>query len=260
MNVFRSLMQKMTPCEYTTLIFDLDDTILQCSKYYEKVRHDFVDYQVTRTKLPRAVIEKLLGGIDVACTGLPDGFSRHRLPRSFSAASAALDIIRNLDVDERASLDSFMLGDAVFSAAYTPYDGAIELLRLYKQAGYHLVCCTKGDYSVQDKKLSDHGLWDIFENVYIVPKKLPETMLTIINDLDLEPSTTVMIGDSIKDDIGMATSNYMDSVWLNHSHIKKWAYEDTENKPTHTIDKLSDLVSIIPLNKQVRPIHSVIPQ
>lgn len=138
----------------TNLIFDMDDTLCECSPYYAKCKKAFIVQAHERTNIPSDVIKQILSGIDVACTSLPSGFGKERYPRSFAAASSVLDIIRGLPVDSQAAEQSYLLGDSVFNEPYPLFDGVLDTLQRLKQSGYRLFLYTKGDYEMQWKKIT----------------------------------------------------------------------------------------------------------
>lgn len=249
---------------YKNLIFDMDDTILQCGIYYQNCKDELFRWQANRTGIPKEVIFKIFNGIDIASTDLPNGFSKDRFPRSFAATSAALDIINGKPIDEEAKVKSAHIGESVFYAQYDPFPGAIGTLQKYKDAGFELFLYTKGVDSVQWFKIHKHKLNRFFgdmeeRRVHIVPKKnngyvekfilnsrwhdwgTGETVTRILN-----PKETILIGDSLRDDVGSAISANIDSVHVD-SAKPTWAYENTDNKPTYTISTLFELPSIIPV-------------
>src|SRR3990172_5360988 len=133
-------------------IFDLDDTLSDCSIYYKAQQHQFAEYQSQRTGLPADLIHDLRTAIDVAFTRTADGFSRVRFPRSFASTSTTLDIMLGNNIDEQAAYQSFQLGDEVFNATYPLFDGVVNILENLVVDGHQLFLYTKGDYTVQQRK------------------------------------------------------------------------------------------------------------
>ncbi len=234
---------------YKNLIFDMDDTILKCGLYYQNCKDEFIRYSHARTGIDEGIITQILNSIDIASTGFADGFSTHRLPRSFAAASSALDIITGHPVDEQAASKCYYIAESVFFAQYDPFPGAIETLREYKVAGYRMFLLTKGDHIVQWFKINKHGLGEFFDRsvVNIVDKKTHSNIDNIIAANRLEKDETVMIGDSVRDDISSAEGAGIDSVLI-ACDKPTWGYENTDHIPTYTIGNLDELRKIIPIN------------
>lgn len=234
---------------YQNLIFDLDDTLLLCGKYYMDVRNEFKLYQEKRTGVPADIVDKMLNDFDLSCTKLPNAFNRERYPRSFAAISAALDIVNGNAPCPESAHHSFDIGNSVFTADYIMFKGVRDLLVKYKMAGFRLFLCTKGDTAVQQYKIDKHNLQDIFPvgQIYIVPKKTGEVVTAIMLDHQLDPTKTIFIGDSLKDDVGSAHAAGIHAVHIGHPEKPVWAYDDGKNVPEFCLESVTELPTAIPL-------------
>ena len=232
---------------YKNLIFDLDDTLLICSKYYLECKAEFIKYAHKRTGIKEQVITNIVDNIDLACMGLDDGFGKERYPRSFAATSAVLDIIRGVTVDERASEVSYVIGDSVFTKDYPLFPKSIKTLEWCQEKGYNIFLYSKGDYNVQMRKIHINGLDKHFEmsHIYIVNKKGGPQLEQILTDHFLIKSETVVIGDSLRDDIGSAHAAGIDSIHVWEEGRKRWQYETVDFEPTHSITNIDCLPLII---------------
>lgn len=232
---------------YKNLIFDLDDTIVNCGIYYAECKKRFVDYASGRTNLPSEFVQKLLESIDLCCISLPNAFGQTRFATSNAATSMALDIISGRDCDEYAKKISYDIGFSVFDAEYAPVSGAIDTLQYYHDKGYNLYLYTKGDFVIQMKKIDKNNLGRFFhlDNIHVVSNKSANVLNGIIIDHDLDINETLLIGDSLRDDIGSANGVRIDSVWINNTEKPSWGYENVLEVPTYSIRTLSDLPSLI---------------
>lgn len=231
-----------------TLIFDLDNTIVECGQYYLNAQEQLVTAQNERTGVDPAVIKAIFGAIDLHSTKLPGGFSRNRYPRSFQAAAAVLDIIRGERIDHGEGFRMWKIGDAVFSAPYTPYDGAIGTLETYQRGGWNLILCSKGEDSVQQRKIDINGLQRFFapQRTYITLVKSVELLQRIVAEQEIDTEQSWYVGDSMKDDIGPALAVGMKAVEV-RTGTGKWAYEDVAHPPTATVSTLRELLNVIPV-------------
>lgn len=227
----------------TNLIFDMDDTLCECSPYYAKCKKTFIAQAHERTDVPVEVIKQILTGIDVACTSLPSGFGKERYPRSFAAASSVLDIIRGLPVDSTAAEQAYLLGDSVFNESYPLFDGVIETLQRLRKSGYRLFLYTKGDYEMQWKKITKNKLDTIFatDHIYVVPKKDGTALTKIVTDHRINVKESLMIGDSIRDDIGSANEIGMLSVLVDSVTKAHWEFENADHVPSYKVKKMTDI-------------------
>lgn len=225
------------------LIFDLDDTLADCSIFYKEQIERFAEFQHDRTGISPNLIMKLREGIDVTFTSTPDGFSRVRFPRSFAATSTAIDIMLGNDIDDVAAYQSFELGDEVFNATYPLFDGVDDLLQSLIADGHDLFLLTKGDYKVQQRKIELNKLhrWFSSDRMYIVNQKTPDALKALMADHMLKASDTIVIGDSLRDDIHVANQLGIRSVWVSKSIDPKWSYENVQVVPTIHISQITEL-------------------
>ena len=229
------------------LIFDLDDTLSDCGIFYRDQQKRFTEFQSHRTGLPEELIHTLRENIDVTFTSTPDGFSRERFPRSFASTSATIDIMLGNPVDEDAAEQSFLLGDEVFNAMYPLREGVEEMLTAYMENGHRLFMLTKGDYDVQIRKVALNGLRQWFDNdrIYIVNQKTSEDLHRVIVDHNIDITNAVMIGDSMRDDVGNAKALGITSVWIRNQNTPKWSYENVPYRADYELDHTAELVNLI---------------
>src|SRR5690242_7798349 len=73
-----------------TLIFDLDDTLIMCGKYYHETKLKGAKYLSDVTGISQDACLDAMGAIDLAATQQANPFSSARFPTSFAAAALAL--------------------------------------------------------------------------------------------------------------------------------------------------------------------------
>jgi putative hydrolase of the HAD superfamily len=241
---------------YKNLIFDLDGTLCECAKYYLEQQSLHAEFQSARTGLPKEFCFNLQRKIDVEFTPLPEGFTRNRFPRSFSAVSLTLDAMLGNEIDMDAAKRGFEFGDAVFEAPYELFAGVMDVLKEYKNAGFNMFLYSKGDTDVQLRKIGINDLYEIFDrkNTYIVGQKHPESLQKILDDHNLIKEETLVIGDSIRDEIGCAAQLSVPSAWVTgDSQVGSWEYENKKHPYTYEIHSVADLPSIVPIHSLVSP-------
>lgn len=232
------------------LFFDGDNTLFECARYYLDAERAFGRAMHKIHGIDPVLASKILCDIDVTCTKLDEGFSRLRYPRSFRAASLAIDAIYGTNVDHVAAEHMSGIGEAVFDAPYPLYPGVMKMLKAYKKYGWEMVLITKGDRAVQQRKIDINQLEEIFEkdHIFIVEKKNINVLADIVSQLNIYTESAYMIGDSIKDDIGPALALNMTTIHID-SRNWKWAYEDAKHTPHHILRSSAHLPTIIPVHK-----------
>lgn len=126
-------------------------------------------------------------------------------------------------------------------------DGVEDALKTLQKHGVKLVLATKGDLMDQEKKLLRSGLSPYFDHIEIMSEKKPNNYLRIAKLLKVEPSSLLMIGNSIKSDIVPLLDIGADAI-----HIPSecnWIHEEIELKPGQykfrTVDNISDLPKML---------------
>jgi len=198
-----------------TLIFDLDDTLVHCQPAYDQVYNAF-DVLMTTPDFPPGFPRRLAKAIDDESKQLAEGFSRARLPRAFQAASVALDVLSEHEVDHQRATEAWKLGNTVFAAEYPLISGARETLLHYSRGGWQLVLYSLGDEGVQWRKITAHKLEKIVspENIFITSCKSAGVLLDILNRVRADKARTWVIGDSFKHDIVPAVEVGVGSIFV----------------------------------------------
>lgn len=231
-----------------TLIFDLDNTLVECKAYYDSAIEEFAARKADYTGFSPEFCKKILADIDLASCQLPGGFSRDRFPRSFRSASVALDVIADYTMPDLVFADEmYDLGNAVFIAPYTLYEGITDALELYKQGGWHIAMCSKGEDAVQWYKINKNNLgqWFATSAVYITLKKSPDLLKRIACEQQSDPERTWVIGDSPRDDIGPAkVANFGAVEVVNKDGT--WGYESEAHEPHARVAGVAELSIVIP--------------
>lgn len=230
------------------IIFDLDDTLIACGKYYLEQKRAFAKDAAARTGLPEAFCHSILQKVDLECTHLPHGWGRERFPKSFAAVSLALDVIAGKPIDVTASEQAYLLGETVFSAPYELLPFTKSVLRRLKDDGIELYLFTKGDYQIQQQKILSHSLLEYvggMDRVYIVPTKTGAQLEQIVTDHKLNVNECLLVGDSMRDDIASANEIGMRAILVKTGYA--WAYETHDASPFATLRDLSELPPLVAL-------------
>ncbi len=213
-----------------TVVFDLDDTLIHTHTHYLRVREDAY-LHMQKLGLDTADAERHLNEIEYANIKL-FGFSKERFPLSLAALYKRLCELQGVKFDHRERHRVEGIGWSVYETAHPLITGAKEILESLALQGYKLHLFTKGDVEIQNSKITNAGLWDYFHSVTVCPDKTVEAYQLLITKLGLDPTATVMVGDSIKSDINPAIAAGMRAI-----HIPpeggSWVLEMEEPHPSH---------------------------
>jgi putative hydrolase of the HAD superfamily len=223
--------------ELRTIIFDLDDTLIETTPVYDAVIERFAA-EITAL-FPRVSIEQareLQDEIDIRGAEAM-GFGKERFPWSLAESYRVLAARAAVPPDPKVEERFMMLGYSVFDRAPDLVEGARELLDDLK-GRFELLLYTLGVPEVQRVKVEHHGLHLVFDDVHIVPRKSAEVLDTVL--AGRAPAGVMVVGDSLRGEIAPALQLGCRAV-----HIRRtngWKYHHAQvHGPYETIDRLVDL-------------------
>lgn len=174
--------------------FDADDTLWHNENIFEKVHERY--YALLAKHHDPATIERALFATEGRNLGLYGyGIKGYML----SAIETAIDLtegkISTAEVREILSLGREMMNHPV-----ELLDGVREALDLLAPS-YPLLLITKGDLRDQERKVAKSGVADRFRAVEVVSEKDAGTYGRIFKRHGIDPSSFLMVGNSVKSDI-----------------------------------------------------------
>lgn len=225
--------------EYKTLLFDVDDTLLDF-KAAEKLalRLLFEDQQVPLTEEMEAHYKRINQG----------------LWRSFEEGKIDLEEVLNSRHALLFREYGYEVDGMVMERKYRGYLeegheqvlGALELITALHDK-YDLYIVTNGVSKTQIKRLHDSGLFPLFKNVFVSEdtgykkpmKEYFDYVFARIPDFSVEHG--LIIGDSLTADIKGGQLAGLDTCWFNPDKKSN----DTSIIPTYEIQELDELFRIL---------------
>lgn len=188
------------------LIVDMDGTLLECTRHYNAAMYDVADLLHDEYGLDKGSLVALMHGLDVWSIQHTElGSTRERFPLTLAAAAAVTGTFASTFINPSLVSDCWKRGDALFSEAFTPYLGALERLKEFKDAGWYVLLYTKGDLAVQQSKITRWGIADLVTAIEITGVKSTEVLATVCEKHGI-PRNAVYVGDSVRDDINPAAA------------------------------------------------------
>jgi putative hydrolase of the HAD superfamily len=241
-----------------TILFDLDDTLVHCNKYFELVIDQFVDVMLTwfagHGLTSRNIKDKQL---EVDLAGVQaHGFIPERFPQSFveTYRHFAERFGRRPSRDEEQYL--YKLGNSVYTYTIEPYPHMSETLETLAGWGHRLFLYTGGDASIQRRKVREAGLHRFFDDrIFVTLHKNVEFLRTIVAEQGFDTSRTWMIGNSVRTDVVPALE-----VGLNCIHIpahNDWHYNvgEVNVRPQGAFLRLASLREVPPAIREHAEVH-----
>lgn len=202
--------------KYSTLLFDLDNTLLDFSK------------DEREALIKTLVLCELPHDEETVSTYVKVNDERWK---EFEKGNITKDDIKKTRFKifcERLSLKPKMSPieiDSTYRSLLSEggnlLDGALSLLKKLAESGYELYAVTNGIESTQKKRLKKSGLDGIFKEVFIseaigFQKPMKEYFDFVFERIAEKDKTKILlIGDSLTSDILGANKAGIDSIWLN---------------------------------------------
>jgi putative hydrolase of the HAD superfamily len=211
------------------VLFNLDDTLVECNKYFKKVIDQFAhllldwlqDLKVTKEQIKQKQLE-----LDLASVAQYGITSKH-FPQSFVDTYAYFCASADIPLDPSRVAELEQLGKSVYDYAAEPMPDMYETLKRLKQDGHELYLHTAGDEVIQKKKIAQLELAIYFENrMFISRYKNTKALGSILSEMHFEPTRTWMIGNSLRTDIVPGLELGLQVIYI--PAIEEWQYNMTE--------------------------------
>lgn len=108
-----------------------------------------------------------------------------------------------------------------------------------------LVAITNGNVDVE--RIGLNGIFDrVYKSSLRLPRK-PHTAMfkSAIEDLAIAPSALLHVGDNLENDIYGAINFGCQAAWFAYDGKRQWQHEQVKVLPTVSLDKLSDLLTLV---------------
>ncbi|MBW7455926.1 HAD family hydrolase [Paenibacillus sepulcri] len=229
------------------LLFDLDDTLIHCNRYFYLVIDQFADFMSTWFRgygIPSETIRSKQTEIDIAGVHAV-GFMSEHFPQSFIDTYRYFteQTGRARSVIEEDQL--WKLGRSVYELEVEPYPFMEETLDTLASNGHELHLYTGGEMLIQQRKIQQMQLQRYFDTrIYVRSHKNIDAMEGILSEGGFERSSTWMIGNSLRTDVIPALTSGIHAIHMKSE--SEWIYNvvgiDVEPKGAFfTLHQLCDV-------------------
>jgi putative hydrolase of the HAD superfamily len=232
-----------------TILFNLDDTLVYCNRYFNQVTDQFADQManwfetVTKEEIKQKQLEIDLDAVNKY------GLSSDRFPESF--VGTYKHFCQNKGKKEKQSDINYVreLGSKVFKTPVEPIPFMSETLQQLKSAGHQLYLHTGGDEANQRRKIAQLELTTYFEHrIFITEYKDTTALSDILKTIHADPKITWMIGNSLRTDIVPALEKQINAIYIPAETEWKYNMVDVSVKPKgafFTVDSLRKVPDVI---------------
>ncbi len=210
------------------LLIDADDTLWENNIYFEQATHAFITL-LNHSRLSADEVRAVLNEVEASM-----GYGSASFTRSFLETYRRLaEKDRPLGSDEQVR----QLGEAIRAHPLQLMNGVKETLD-YLYPRHNLLLLTKGDLEEQQLKVERSGIKECFQRVVIVQEKDVTTYQNIVQELQVDPKHTWMIGNSPRSDINPALAAGLNAVYIPHPHTWVLEHETVQRAPAERLLKL----------------------
>ena len=206
------------------LLIDGDDTLWENNVYFEQAIEDFIDF-LGHSTMSREQVRAALDEIErmnVPVHGYGSASFTKNLQQTYERL-AERDL-RPQDIEH-----VLQLGRRIASQAVTLIPNVAETVD-YLAGRHDLMLVTKGHPEEQRLKIERSGLETRFTATAVVSEKAVDTYRAIVEQRQLDPARTWMIGNSPRSDINPALQAGINAVFIPHEHT--WRLEKEEVVPS----------------------------
>ncbi|MDN3015389.1 HAD family hydrolase [Paenibacillus sp. BSR1-1] len=228
-----------------SLIMDLDDTLIHCSKYFRKSKNQFADqmldwfHSATKEEILQKQLEIDLKNVEEF------GLHSSLYPESLVLTYKYFCVKYGRGISDFEIKHVHSIGQSVFQIDVQPFPYLYEVLERLQEDGHDLVLFTGGDEENQRRKINQLGLENYFgDRVFICEQKNSYALQMVLDEIATEKYSTWMVGNSLKTDIKPAIE-----LGINAIHIPAeidWSYNilDIDIEPNGTFAELQSLLQL----------------
>lgn len=239
-----------------TVIFDLDDTLVHCNKYFFGIIDQFAaelaelfSHSCTTNDVKNKQLE-----LDIASVHV-NGFTTEHFPQSFVDTYHYYCREYGMMPDTTLEQHYRELAKSVYEMPIEPYPSMIETLEALQNDGHQLVLYTGGVEEIQLRKVNQMGLEAFFANrIHVTAHKNSHFLNQMIEHENWLRSRTWMVGNSLRTDIVPALENGIHAVFIPAK--LEWQYNviEVHSEPSgvfETVANLSDVPALIRAHSHV---------
>jgi putative hydrolase of the HAD superfamily len=202
------------------LLIDGDDTLWENNVYFEQAIETFIDF-LGHSSMSRDQVRAALDEIErmnVAVHGYGSASFTKNLRQTYER-------LADRDLQPEDIEHVVQLGERIANQPMQLIPGVAETVR-YLAGRHDLMLLTKGHPEEQRLKIERSALESFFSATAIVREKDEATYRAIVEERQLDPARTWMIGNSPRSDINPALAAGLRAVFIPHEHT--WRLEKEE--------------------------------
>ncbi|WP_419887756.1 HAD family hydrolase [Neobacillus niacini] len=231
------------------ILFNLDDTLAYCNKYFSLVIDEFADHMMEWfDSIKEEEIKQKQLQLDVAAIS-EYGLKSDRFPESFVGTYKYFCDLTGREKKKKEIQYLRELGYKVFEIPVEPIPKMNETLLRLKEDGHELYLHTGGDEANQRRKITQLELTTFFEHrIFISEHKDTTALSNILKTIKADPHVTWMVGNSLRTDIVPALEMDIHAIYIPAEN--EWTYNMVDVNVEHsstfiTVNSLYEVPDVI---------------
>lgn len=224
------------------ILFDFDDTLVQTTVYFERARERFAQFMV-KLGFPLDEVLAVLDRLDIENVNRYGGFAKECFPHAMAQTYEYFCGMAGVKTDKNISQRVESIGWWVFEQPPVLLSGVVETLEELSSF-FPLYLATKGDPTVQMKRIGESGLSKYFTGVHVLTHKNTDDYKKIAVQHQLDVNVSWVVGNSIKSDINPALKAGYNCIFIPHQYT--WHHEMEEPLGGHyTVNAITEIPGVI---------------
>ncbi|QZE14519.1 HAD family hydrolase [Halosquirtibacter laminarini] len=218
------------------IAFDADDTLWENEPYFRETEKRFVEMLAPNSAYDTTELKELL--YDYIVENVPAyGYGTRSLMLSlvgFCNQYATCNVSEMIE-------STIKLGQEQLSKPVVLLPDVEKTLKSLSQ-NYELLLITKGDLKEQNRKIVESGLTPSFKHVRVLEEKDEASYLNFFQELGIEMSEVVMVGNSYKSDILPIEALGGHAIFIPYKST--WAFESAPKKDSKRIFERGSIAEV----------------
>jgi FMN phosphatase YigB (HAD superfamily) len=184
------------------------------------------------------------------------GFGKNTHPDSFVIAYKSLCEKYDRVIDDETSEIVWHIAAEVYNKFSPPYEYTHRILKDLMESNVFTMCVsTRGDKTVQLRRILDAQLAGYFDTIFVVEQKTPDHFRSICRYFNIDPTEAVMIGNHLVGDVLPALEAGLFGIFIPNgtSNIEKVLQSPpSEERFMHKLYEGKDLRSVWSLLERIK--------
>lgn len=224
------------------IIFDFDDTLVETTIFFEISREKFACL-MTGLNFPLEEVLATLDRLDIDNVRRCGGFLKECFPNAMVGTYRHFCEIHNINPDPAVCREVEEIGWWVFDQKPVPVPGAGDALEKLS-CRFDLFLATKGDPSIQWKRIEESGFKEYFSKVYVLRDKTRKEYESISSSNSISKEYSWVVGNSIKSDINPGILAGLNCIYVPNKYT--WHFEMEEPVGGHvTLDSIGQVPAFL---------------